>query len=100
MLKASPGTLYALQGSATLAAGPTVQGYILLFDATTVPADGAVIPRKAWPLSGAFGPESAVNHRFDPPLAMTTGIVVVFSTSLNPFIKAGSANGAFSAELA
>ena len=73
VLKASAGNLYEWQ----VATG-AVPGHVLLFDATTIPADGAVTPRQCVHAAAS----STVGYL--PPLAperFATGIVIVFSTT-------------------
>jgi hypothetical protein len=83
VIKSSAGNLYGLNVTATAA------GYIMIFDATAAPADGAVTPKWVMPLaagSGFSGPPSGT------PIAMSfsTGIVAVYS-STGPFTKTASA---------
>lgn len=91
VLKSIPGTLYALQ------ANYTDSGWVLLLDATAIPADGAVVPVKAWQVSSARA--STLDRTFNPPLAMAHGIVLVFS-STGPFTKTGNPVAQFSGEVA
>jgi hypothetical protein len=91
VLKSSAGTIYALQANATQS------GYVMLFDSSTVPADGAVTPIKAWFFSSAA--QATIDKSFNPPLAMHNGIIVVFSTT-GPFVKTAAASAQFSAEVA
>lgn len=88
VLKASPGNLYGLQ----VLAG-AVPGFVLLIDATAAPADGAVTPKKCWPLAA----NAALTLAFSPPLRFGTGIVAVFSTT-GPFVKTASATAFMSGE--
>lgn len=83
VLKNSAGNLYGLTLGAT-----TVAGYFMLFNATTLPADGAVTPVKAWPVTT----NQALELSFNPPLRLGTGIVVGFSSNTStPFTLANSA---------
>lgn len=93
ILKAAPGTLYTLQMNAT------ATGYLMLFDAATAPGDGAVTPRKVFYFTTLDN--KTVDKVFNPPLAMTVGAVVAFSTT-GPFTKTtpGSPSAQFSAEIA
>lgn len=91
VIKAAPGTLYGIQMNAQQS------GWLLLFDATTVPVDGAVVPRKAYQYSDAVSNTLLIH--FDPPLAMQVGVVVVFSSS-GPFAKAQIEAAQFSCEVA
>lgn len=84
----------ALAGSLIIAAAPTslmsidiatggVPGWLMLFNQTTVPADGVVTPLKAYPVAA----NSSLRVRFNPGgLAFSVGCVAVFSTT-GPFTK-------------
>ncbi len=91
VLKAAPGTLYGFQANATQT------GWFLLFDAAGVPADGVVIPRKAWQFNSAV--PGTLDIHCNPPLAFTSGITLVFSTT-GPFTKTAAASAQFSGEIA
>lgn len=91
-LKNSPGGLLAV----TATIGNTA-GYLMLFDATSAPADGAVTTR--WPAipvnsNGTFG---RVSMTFPSPLSFGTGIVVCFSTT-GPLTKT-AANAVISGQV-
>jgi len=62
-------------------------GYVMLFDATTVPADGAVTPARCLPIAANTGLD--LNFR-GSPLRFDNGVVVVFS-STGCFTKTASA---------
>ncbi len=62
-------------------------GYLMLFDARTVPADGAVAPRRCVPVAANTGLE--VTFR-DYGLRFEQGVVMVFS-STGCFTKTSSA---------
>ena len=71
----------------------TVAGYVLVFDAASAPADGAVTPAKCFQVPvGTTGIQWAAN-----PLKFSTGIVLVMSTT-GCFTKTASATAFFSAE--
>lgn len=53
-------------------------GYVMLFDAATVPADGAVTPLRCMPVAANTGID--LNFRA-APLRFDVGAVVVFSTT-------------------
>jgi len=53
-------------------------GYVMVFDATTVPADGTVAPARCVPLAANTGIE--LNWRASP-IRFVNGVVVVFSTT-------------------
>lgn len=76
VVKAAPCNLYGLNVT------PTAAGYAMLFDSPTVPADGAVAPRRAWAMQG----NTTLELEFSPPLRMNNGAVLVFS-STGPFTK-------------
>lgn len=67
-------------------------GWLLLFDAATDPADGAVTPLKAYPVTDFLRVE------FAAPLPFVTGLVAVFS-STGPFEKT-AADAFLSTEIA
>ena len=79
VLKASAGNLYSLQASATAA------GFIMVFNATTAPADGTVSPAICYPVAA----NGAVTLSF-PPAYFSTGITAVYS-STGCFTKTASA---------
>lgn len=81
--KASAGNVYGVHYGAGAAAG-----WVMLFDSATVPADGAVTPKKAWPVAANGGLEVA----YETPRRHGTGISVCFS-STGPYTKTLSANG-------
>lgn len=90
-VKASAGTLFDFTVSAdsTLNAA---QWYIMIFDATSLPADGAVTPAKCYAV-----PQSVVNQgaTFDTGgVAFTTGIVIGVSTT-GCFSKTASVHALF-----
>lgn len=89
VVKASPGNLYGF----SVVAGASA-GYVLIYDSTTVPADGATQPVVALPVAANAG----LQFDFPTPRRFNTGIVMVFSTT-GPFTKTISAtaflSGAF-----
>jgi hypothetical protein len=95
ILKSSSGNLLSL----SVVIGAT-SGYLMLFDVTTVPADGPVAPHwqqfiKSDGTAGSFSKSWAPG----PPLFFASGIVAVFS-STGPFTKTASATAYFSAQIA
>lgn len=68
VLKAGPGNLYSVN-----ATGAT--GYLMVFDATSAPADGAVTPVICVPAG------SSVSYLPGPPAYFSTGIVAVLSST-------------------
>ncbi len=93
VLKGSAGALYSID--CTLGA---VSGYLMVFNATSAPADGAVTPIKCWPVA-SDGTSGSFQRTFTPPIACSVGITVVFSTT-GPFTKTASATAMFSGEVA
>jgi hypothetical protein len=91
VLKGSPGNLYGFSVSPGIAGA-----YVMLFDATSAPTDGAVTPKKCYgPISNApFG----ASWQPGPPLNFATGIVVVVSTT-GCFTKTGSATAFIAGEV-
>lgn len=86
ILKATTGNLYRL----TVIVGASA-GFLLLFDATSVPADGSVTPAYAVPIAA----NSSVSLDWtSAPGHFANGIVAVFSTTA-PFTKTASATAAF-----
>lgn len=85
VLKSSAGNLYGVS------VVPTATGYMMVFDATSAPADGAVTPKFCLPVSAnSAGNITARNI----PASFATGIVVVFSTT-GCFTKTASATAMF-----
>lgn len=93
VVKAVPASFYGFQVGAdsTLAAAPW---WIMVFDSTTVPVDGAVTPAFCYPIpsGGTLGSFSFG----DVPAAFSVGIVVAVSTA-GCFTKAASAHAFISA---
>lgn len=89
VILASAGNLYGCDVVST-----TVAGYVQVFNSTTVPAAGAVIPVD-WAYVGVSG---TVGIKWDPPLRLGTGISVAFSASTTPFTKTDSATAAISCQ--
>ena len=87
ILKGSAGNFYGVNASATVA------GYVMLFDATTAPADGAVTPKKCW----AVAANGTIDIRYDVPIKCSTGITLVYS-STGPYTKTASATAFLSGE--
>lgn len=82
VIKASPGNLYGFNVVSGASAG-----FVLIFNSTTVPADGAVTPSRCIPLAANTGID--VNLR-GQPTHFSTGIAIVFSTT-GCFSKTASA---------
>ena len=90
VFKASAGTLFGLSVTSGASAG-----YVLIFNATTAPADGAVTPVACY----AIAANTTLGIAFTPfPLALSTGITAVFSTT-GCFTKTASATSFFLGEI-
>jgi hypothetical protein len=89
VILASAGELYDWHVAAT------VDGWVLVFDATSAPADGAVTPKIARQIGA--GTTLSFEPGGGPPTHFATGIAMVFSTT-GPFTKTGSATAFFSAK--
>lgn len=87
VMKAGAGNFYSLTATNGASAG-----WVLIFDATAAPADGAVTP-KWWATLAA---NSTLDKQWFSPLRFATGMTVCFSTT-GPFTKTASATAAFSA---
>lgn len=72
VFKASGGLLYGI--TATIA---STSGYLMVFDATTAPADGAVTPKLCYAIGSAINQGILIPY----PVPFTNGIVAVFSTT-------------------
>ena len=92
VLKASAGSMASL----TVSIGTTA-GYLLVFDATSAPADGSVTPVYFAPIQ-TNGTNGGLALQWFVPEQFLNGIVVVFSTT-GPFTKTASATAAFSAQV-
>ena len=90
VLKSSAGNLYGL----TVTSGATA-GYVMIFNSTSVPADGAVTPTKCVALAAS---SSLVLDFRGAPLYHSTGTSVAFSTT-GCFTKTGSATAYISGEI-
>lgn len=88
VLKSSAGNLYAL----TVSVGAT-SGYVMIFDATSAPSDGAVTPKWCVPVS-SNGTNGFVAAEWGVPWRFATGITAVFSTT-GCFTKTVSATASF-----
>lgn len=87
VLKASSGNLYSLY----VTTGATA-GFLMTFNATAAPADGAVTPVEC--VAVAANQTTAASFNSGPPDAYSTGIVAVFS-STGCFTKTVSATAFF-----
>jgi hypothetical protein len=84
VLKNGAGQLFEVHAAAT-----TVDGWLLVFDATSAPSNGTVQPKIAFPVP-AQG-MNGIQFAGLPPVAFSTGITAVFSTGANPFTLTASA---------
>lgn len=87
VFKTSSGYLYGI--SVAVAA---TSGYVMLFDATAIPSDGAVTPLVCYAAPTALNQPLQIAY----PIPFKTGIVAVFSTT-GCFTKTGS-NAFFAAQ--
>jgi len=71
--KSSAGSLYGVSVT------PTVNGYVMIFNATSAPADGTVSPPRC--VAAASNQTTTVSFRSGPPMALSTGITIVFSST-------------------
>lgn len=88
VLKASAGNLYGV----SICTGGSA-GYLMVFNATSAPADGTVTPAKVYVIAA----NASAEYRFNPPLRLSTGCTLVFSTT-GPFTKTISATAFLSGE--
>jgi hypothetical protein len=93
IMKSSAATLYSL--SVTIGSTP---GWLMLFNQTTNPADGAVTPARFWQVP-SDGTQGQYDENFATAIALSTGCVLVFSTT-GPLTKTESATALFSAQVA
>ena len=85
--KASAGNLYGFNVKAIDGA---VAQKVLLLNSATVPADGAVVPIKAYDLPAA----GELTREFKKPIRFSTGIVMVLSSAVTPYTKTLQATAA------
>lgn len=88
VLNAAPCSVGAIQVNTGATAG-----WLMLFDASSIPADGVVAPKKWWQIAI----NTTLDRTFTPPLAMATGATLVFSAT-GPMTKTGSPTAVFSGE--
>ena len=90
VLKAGAGNLYGL----TVTIGAT-SGYLMLFDATSLPVNGTVTPKYCFPItSNGTNGGASFSWLPGPPLNFVTGITAGFSTT-GCFTLTASATGNF-----
>lgn len=79
VIKAGAGNLFWVYATNTTA----TNGFLMVFNATSAPADGAVVPLDCVALAG----NSTASIAGDPPARYGTGIVAVLSSGANCFTK-------------
>lgn len=93
VLKATPGNLYGF----SVEIGAT-SGYVMVFDAASLPANGAVTPIKCYPVT-SNGTNGLLSVSWGSvPAVFTTGITLGFSTT-GCFTQTASATAYFSGEV-
>ena len=86
--KSSQGNLYGAM-AVNLS---TTAAYLVLINATAIPASGASIaPTDVAPLAGVAGATAAVNYGAGPPNGYSAGIVALVTTSLTNYTPGGPA---------
>lgn len=95
IFKEGPGDLKSVSIVSTNSS-PTGDGFLVLMDALTVPANGAVTPLTT-PLPVYAGQVSSFEWK--TPVHFDVGLVGFFSTNANPLIKAEGTNAIFSAQV-
>jgi hypothetical protein len=87
-------TLYSI----SVVIGAT-SGWVMLFNATSKPANGAVTPARVWPVA-SDGTSGYLHEGFgaDSALSLSTGCTLVFSTT-GPLTLTASATAVFSAQV-
>lgn len=88
VLKSGAGVLYGFDLYSTVA------GFVLLFDAAALPADGAVTPIRCYPISI----NSILMIGYTPPLRFSSGLVIGLSTT-GPFVLTKSASAYISGDV-
>jgi hypothetical protein len=91
VLKASAGNLYGVQVTTGASAG-----IIYVFNATSLPGNGAVTPVKCYVVGANTTLEK--DYRPGPPLRLATGITIGFGTGTNCFDLTASATAFISGE--
>lgn len=89
VLRIQPGGVDFIQVNST-----TVAGWVMLHNAVAAPSNGAVTPVLTWQLPA----NSTMDRGFDPPLEMTVGAVLTFSTT-GPTTQTLSATASFGGRL-
>lgn len=87
VLKNAAGNLYSVYATTGAAAG-----YLMVFNATSAPVDGAVTPIHCIPVGA--GSTAGLSFAGGPPESFSTGITAVFSTT-GCFTKTASATAFF-----
>lgn len=81
ILKASAGNLYSIYATNQTATA----GFLVVINAITSPADGAITPLECVPLPASGN--ASINYNSGPPSVFSTGIVAVVSSGANCFTK-------------
>lgn len=89
VLSAAPANLYGFNAQAT------VDGWFLVFDATSLPGDGTVTPIKQY----KYLANTTLEVGYGIPLRCGTGVTIGFSTT-GPFTLTASATAFISGEVA
>lgn len=89
LIKTGAGNLYGFEVVTGASAG-----YVMLFNATTLPANGTVTPFKVF---GQVAANATVAVLFNPPIHFTTGMTIGFSTT-GPFSLTASATAFISGD--
>lgn len=86
--------LYSIEVTSLTA---TFTGYLMVFDAASVPSNGAVTPKHCWPVPGL----GSVARDYRPlPEKFTTGVAVAFSSNTaGCFTLTASTNAFFSGDV-
>ena len=90
VFKASTGYLYGI----SVTSGATA-GYVMIFNAATVPSDGSVTPVACYYLPAT---DTIAVSYYSYPIPLSTGVVAVFS-STGCFTKTLSATATFTAQI-
>lgn len=83
VLKATAGTLLSVYATNLT----TTAGFLVLINATSAPADGAITPLACVPLAPSGGQPASINYNPGPGAAYSTGIVAVLSSAATCFTK-------------
>lgn len=90
VVKGTPGNLYGFDAASGASAG-----YVMVFNATSLPANGTVTPLKVYNIAA----NSSMSITYNPPLVCSTGITLGFSTT-GPFSLTASTTAFLSGDAA